>query len=66
MTVALPAVPRADVNGDGIADLVLASGARLTYLGDTALTPNDLGGSVLVVSGGVPAAMVNQNSPGAG
>jgi hypothetical protein len=63
---ALPAVPQADVNGDGIGDLVLATGARLTYLGDTALTPNDLGGSVLVVPGGVPAAMVNQNSPGVG
>lgn len=63
---AAPAVPRSDVNGDGIGDLVLATGARLTYLGDTALTPNDLGGSVYVVPGGVPAAMVNQNSPGVG
>lgn len=59
-------VPQADVNGDGIGDLVLATGARLTYLGDTALTPDDLGGSVLVIPGGVPAAMVNQNSPGIG
>jgi len=66
VAAALPAVPQADVNGDGIGDLVLATGARLTYLGDTALSPNDLGGSVLVVPGGAPAAMVNQNSPGIG
>ena len=67
---AAPIVPvgrqTSDVNGDGVADLVLATGARLTYLGDSALTPNDLGGSVLVVPGGVPAAMINQDSPGVG
>ena len=62
-------MPQADVTGDGIPDLVLASGARLTYPGDTALSPHDLGGSVLVVPGGAagaPAAVVNQNSPGVG
>ncbi|WP_225953349.1 FG-GAP-like repeat-containing protein [Kibdelosporangium phytohabitans] len=59
---------RADVNGDGIADLVMSTGARLTYSGDTALVPHDLGGSVQVVPGGLtlPAALVNQNSPGVG
>lgn len=68
----VPAAARADVNGDGIADLVLSTGARLTYSGDTALLPHDLGGSVQVVPGGLtqgvspPAALVNQNTPGIG
>jgi hypothetical protein len=65
------AAVRADVNGDGIADLVMSTGARLTYSGDTYLMPNDLGGSVQVVPGGpnlpgAPAAMVNQNTTGIG
>ncbi|MCP2167769.1 hypothetical protein [Goodfellowiella coeruleoviolacea] len=59
------------MNGDGIADLVLSTGARLTYSGDTALLPNDLGGSVQVIPGGTtppgaPAALVNQNTTGVG
>nr|CTQ88531.1 putative integrin-like protein [Kibdelosporangium sp. MJ126-NF4] len=67
----VPAAARADVNGDGFADLVLSTGARLTYSGDTALVPHDLGGSVQVVPGGAslpgaPSALVNQNSPGVG
>ncbi|MEV4317169.1 hypothetical protein [Actinocrispum sp. NPDC049592] len=58
---------KSDVNGDGIPDLVFSTGARLTYSGDTALVPNDLGGSVEVVPGGTaPASMINQNSPGIG
>ncbi len=68
---ALPALPQADVNGDGVADLVLSTGARLTYSGDTSLPPHDLGGSVLVMPGGAtppgaPSALVNQNTAGVG
>ncbi|MBP2328108.1 hypothetical protein JOF56_008493 [Kibdelosporangium banguiense] len=65
------AAARADVNGDGVADLVMSTGARLTYSGDTDLVPNDLGGSVQVVPGGTtlpgaPAALVNQKTSGIG
>ncbi|WP_158884840.1 FG-GAP-like repeat-containing protein [Amycolatopsis anabasis] len=70
--VAPQAASRADVNGDGVADLVLSTGARVTYSGDTSLVPHDLGGSVQVVPGGAgalpgaPSALVNQNTPGIG
>ena len=63
---------RADINGDGIADIVMSTGARLTYSGDTDLSPNDLGGSVYVVPGGAgklpsaPPALVNQGNPNVG
>jgi hypothetical protein len=63
------AAARADVNGDGIADIVMSTGARVTYQGDTDVVPNDLGGSVYVIPGGAgklpsaPASFVNQANP---
>jgi hypothetical protein len=74
---ALPggAATRTDFNGDGIPDLVVSTGARLTYPGDPDLTGPDKGGSVYVIPGGtsLPAAtptLISQDSydfiPGSG
>lgn len=69
------AAARADVNGDGIADVVVSTGARLTYAGDPNATGIDKGGSVYVIPGGgqLPAGspvVVSQDShdfvPGSG
>ncbi|MFC8507951.1 hypothetical protein ACFU3J_29455 [Streptomyces sp. NPDC057411] len=58
----------ADLNGDGTADVVVASSARLTRWQDTAVGASDLGGSVYVLPGGTSGArpagsLVNQDSP---
>lgn len=69
------AATRADVNGDGIADVVVSTGARLTYAGDPNTLGVDRGGSVYVIPGGgtLPAAgddVISQDShdfiPGSG
>jgi hypothetical protein len=69
------AAARADINGDGIADIVVSSGARLTFAGDPNWQGVDRGGSVYVIPGGatLPAGspvLVSQDShdfvPGAG
>jgi FG-GAP repeat len=59
---------RADVNGDGIGDIVVASGSHLGAVPDPN-APNELGGSVYVIPGGsgaLPGArpsLTHQNSP---
>lgn len=69
------AAARADVNGDGYADLVVSTGARLTYAGDPNTLGVDRGGSIYVIPGGGslpagPAVVVSQDShdfvPGSG
>lgn len=69
------AAARADVNGDGIPDMVVSTGARLTYSGDPNTEGIDKGGSIYVVPGGgtlpaAPAVVVSQDShdfvPGSG
>ncbi|GAA2782867.1 hypothetical protein GCM10010521_71880 [Streptomyces rameus] len=69
------AAARADVNGDGIADMVVSTGARLTFAGDPNAEGLDKGGSVYVIPGGGtlpagPAVAVSQDShdfvPGTG
>lgn len=69
------AATRADVNGDGFADIVVSTGARLTYAGDPNTLGVDRGGSVDVVPGGgtlpaAPAVVISQDShdfvPGSG
>jgi hypothetical protein len=69
------AATRADINGDGIADIVMSTGSRLTYSGDPDSAGIDKGGSIYVVPGGgtLPAGapvVVSQDShdfvPGAG
>jgi hypothetical protein len=69
------AATRADINGDGIADIVMSTGSRLTYSGDPDSAGVDKGGSIYVVPGGgtLPAGapvVVSQDShdfvPGAG
>jgi hypothetical protein len=69
------AAARADVNGDGYADVVVSTGARLTYAGDPNTLGVDRGGSVYVIPGGgslpaAPAVVVSQDShdfvPGSG
>jgi hypothetical protein len=46
------AAARADITGDGIADLVVSTGSRLTYPGDPNTNGVDRGGSVYVIPGG--------------
>lgn len=61
------AAVRADVNGDGFNDVIVSTGARLTYPGDPDFSGNDLGGSVYVIPGGGhlpagPPVLVSQDS----
>lgn len=69
------AATRADVNGDGIPDMVVSTGARLTYAGDPNTEGIDKGGSIEVIPGGgtlpaAPAVVISQDSddfvPGSG
>jgi FG-GAP repeat len=69
------AAARADVNGDGVADIVVSTGARLTFPGDPNALGVDRGGSVYVVPGGgtlpaAPPVVISQDShdfiPGSG
>ncbi|MCX5064483.1 VCBS repeat-containing protein [Micromonospora lupini] len=58
---------RADVTGDGIPDIVVASGARSVGFPDPT-APNEVGGSVYVIPGGStvpgqPVALLHQNDP---
>ncbi len=69
------AATRADVNGDGYADMVVSTGARLTFPGDPNTLGVDRGGSIEVIPGGgtlpaAPAVVVSQDAfdfvPGSG
>ncbi|GAB3433004.1 FG-GAP repeat protein [Flindersiella endophytica] len=56
---------RTDVTGDGIADIIVASGARKTFGGDPSY-PDETGGSIYVIPGGstlpgAPVAVVDQD-----
>jgi hypothetical protein len=55
---------RADVTGDGIPDIVVATGARNVFSPDPG-APNEIGGSVYVIPGGgaLPPALLHQNDP---
>jgi hypothetical protein len=61
------AVARADFNGDGFNDVLVATGARLADPGDPDLSGNDRGGSVYLIPGGttlpgVQPVLVSQDS----
>jgi len=69
------AAARADVNGDGFADMIVSTGARLTFSGDPNTLGVDKGGSIEVIPGGgtlpaAPAVVISQDShsfvPGSG
>jgi hypothetical protein len=69
------AAARTDITGDGVPDLVVSTGSRLTYPGDPNANGIDKGGSVYVIPGGgtLPAGapvVFSQDSndfiPGAG
>lgn len=58
---------RSDVNGDGIPDIIVATGARHAFSPDPQ-SPNEFGGSVYVIPGGSPlpskpASLIRQNYP---
>jgi hypothetical protein len=58
---------RADVTGDGIPDIIVASGARSVAFPEPT-APNEIGGSVYVIPGGStvpgqPVALMHQNDP---
>lgn len=58
---------RADVTGDGIADIIVASGARRSVGGDPT-SPSETGGSIYVIPGGstvpgAPVAVIDQSDP---
>lgn len=59
---------RADVTGDGIPDVIVATGARNTFNADPS-APSETGGSLYVIPGGsnglpgAPAARIDQDDP---
>jgi hypothetical protein len=59
---------RSDVTGDGIPDVIVATGARNTFSPDPS-APDEIGGSVYVIPGGGaglpggPVALLDQNDP---
>ena len=59
---------RSDVTGDGIPDVIVATGARNTFSPDPS-APGEIGGSIYVIPGGsgglpgAPAAEVDQDNP---
>lgn len=65
---AAPLAARTDVTGDGIPDVIVATGARNTFNPDPS-APGETGGSLYVIPGGssglpgAPVAMIGQDDP---